>query len=187
MIDLDQCIHTAAIIMNSLEKAEEDRMLPFHSLEDPGKEPPRCFYDASLLFRRMALNQIDRAELAEKDLLLFCELQAVCTLCQSKEQCVLDLAKEAGGDSSEGWRDYCPNATAFATLGMQQNCGLAGQHSARDERIVVTKLGSVLLRTEKRANKKIYLERRSEESPFGPRQYFYTASKSGVVPQGVVG
>jgi hypothetical protein len=103
-------------------------------------------------------------------------------LCRSKEQCVLDLAKEAGGNSSEGWRDYCPNATAFATLGMQQNCGLAGQHGAGHERIVVTKLGSVILRTANRANRRIYLERRPGESPFAPRQYFYAASKGGIVP-----
>ena len=157
-------------------------MQPFPSLEESGEEPPCCFYDASLLFRRMALNHVDRAEVAQNDPLLFYELQGVCTLCPSKEQCVLDLANEVVDDSSEEWREYCPNATAFAALEMQQNCGLAAQHGAGDERIVVTKLGSVVLRMAKRANKKIYLERRSGEPRLGPRQYFYAASKSGVVP-----
>jgi hypothetical protein len=170
-------------MMNLLEKRREDCMPPFASLEARGEEPSHYFYDASLMFRRMAVNQIDRAELAEEDPLLFYELQGVCTLCRSKEQCVLDLAKEVGGDSSEGWRDYCPNAAAFAALGMQQNCGLARQHGAGDKRVVLTKLGRVILRTPRRANR-IYLERRPGESRFGPRQYFYAASKSGVVPGG---
>ena len=53
---------------------------------------PRYSYDASLLFRRMAALQIDRDELASNDPLLFRELQAVCTLCRSKERC--DVAVE---------------------------------------------------------------------------------------------
>jgi hypothetical protein len=167
-------------MMSSLEKPGEECMT-FPSLEAFGEEPPRCFYDASLLFRRMALNQVDQAEIAENDPLLFCELQGLCTLCRSKEQCVLDLANQAGDDSSGGWREYCPNATALAALGIEQNCNLAGQHGAGHERVVTTKLGSVILRTAK-ANKKIYSERRSGESPFAPRQYFYAASKGGVLP-----
>jgi hypothetical protein len=123
--------------------------MPFPSLETVGEEPPRCFYDASLLFRRMALNDVDQAEIAENDPLLFYELQGLCTLCRSKEQCVRDLANEASDDSSDDWREYCPNATAFAALGTQQNCGLAAQRGAGHERIVVTKLGSVTLRTAK--------------------------------------
>jgi hypothetical protein len=139
-------------------------MPPFASLEAFEEEPPRHFYDASLMFRRMALNQIDQAELMEKDPLLFCELQGICTLCRSKERCVVDLANETGDDSPEGWRNYCPNATAFAALGMQQHCGLAGQHGAGNERVVVTKLGRVILQTAKMTNKKIYLGCRSGES-----------------------
>jgi hypothetical protein len=154
----------------------------FASPEALGEEPPRCFYDASLMFRRMALNQIDQAALAQEDPLLFCELQGVCTLCQSKEQCVLDLANEECGGGSEGWREYCPNATAFVALGMQQNCGLAGEYGAGDERVVLTQLGRVVLRTAKSANERTYLEHRSGESWFAPRQYFYAASRSGVVP-----
>lgn len=157
-------------------------MPPFASLEARGEGLPRYFYDASLMFRRMALHEIDRAELAERDPLLFRELQAVCTLCQRKEQCARDLANEERGDRLEGWRDYCPNAAALAALGMEQNCGLAGQHGAGEELVVLTKLGRVTL--PRRANKKIYLERRPGDSPFGPRQYFYAASKSGVVPAG---
>ena len=57
-----------------------------------GEAPARYSYDASLLFRRMAALQVDRDELASNDPLLFRELQARCTLCRSKERCVLDLS-----------------------------------------------------------------------------------------------
>jgi len=106
----------AATKKNSLKNRAEDYM-PIPSLEAWEDEQPRCFYDASLLFRRMALNQVDRAEVAESDPLLFFEVQAICTLCKSKEQCAVDLFIDAGSDSSDGWREYCPNAATFAALG----------------------------------------------------------------------
>jgi hypothetical protein len=114
-------------------------MLPFHLREGPDVAPtrqeleggiegtPPYFYDASLLFRRMALNRIARAELANSDPLLFRELQAFCALCRSKDQCVVDLA-HADHDSSEEWHEYCPNATTLAALGARQGCGVATQH-----------------------------------------------------------
>ena len=91
-------------------------MPPIASFEGCEDELPRCFYDASLLFRRMALNQVDRAEVEENDPLLFFELQGICTLCRSKEQCVVDLGNEAVDDSSEGWREYCPNGLMLDLL-----------------------------------------------------------------------
>jgi hypothetical protein len=156
-------------------------MPSFSPIESLRKEPPHWLYDGSLLFRRMALIQVDQTELAENDSLLFHELQGICTLCRSKDRCIADLNKP-NNNHSDAWREYCPNANALATLGVEQNCGLAKQYGAGHERVVVTKLGSVILRTPTRANKKIYLERRPGDSPLGPRQYFYAASKSGVVP-----
>jgi hypothetical protein len=90
-------------------------------------DPPRYHYDASLLFRRMAALQIDRDELASDDPLLFGELQALCTLCRSKERCVLDLA-ESNESGNRGWREYCLNATALDALGAVQNCARARQY-----------------------------------------------------------
>ncbi len=55
-------------------------------------ELPRTAYDASLLFRHMALLEIDRDELAAEDPLLFRELQAFCTLCRRQRTCASDLA-----------------------------------------------------------------------------------------------
>ena len=89
---------------------------------------PRHSYDASLLFRRMALLRVDRDELASNDPLLFRELQAVCTLCRSKERCVLDLAQECDEPGNQGWREYCLNATTLNALGAVENCARAAQY-----------------------------------------------------------
>ena len=94
-------------------------------------DPPRYSYDASLLFRRMAALHIDRDELASDDPLLFGELQALCTLCRSKERCVLDLAREGDGSGNHGWREYCVNATTLDALGAVQNCARARQYLRR--------------------------------------------------------
>jgi len=157
-------------------------MPPFSAPESLQEEPPHWLYDASLLFHRMALNQIAQTELAESDPLLFRELQGICTLCRSRDRCIADLHELLNDDHVDGWHEYCPNAPALAALAMEQNCGLAASCGAGRERVVVTKLGSVTLRAPRRANNKIYLERRSGESLSAPRQYYYAASKSGVVP-----
>lgn len=126
-------------------------MPSFSPVEFLWEQLPRWFYDASLLFRRMALIEIDQTALAENDPLLFRELQGVCALCRNKNRCVTQL-DETKGDHSDGWSEYCPNSSALAALGVEQNCGWAGSCGARDERVVVTSLGSVILRTP--ANKK---------------------------------
>ncbi len=96
-----------------------------------GAEMPnhaRYCYDASLLFRRMAILQIDRDELASDDPLLFRELQGLCTLCRSKGRCVRDLALEGNGAGRQDWREYCPNARTLNALGAVQNCSWAARH-----------------------------------------------------------
>ena len=72
--------------------------------------------------------QIDRDELASNDPLLFRELQGLCTLCCSKERCVLDLAQERDEPGNQGWREYCLNATTLNALGAVQNCARAAQY-----------------------------------------------------------
>jgi hypothetical protein len=91
---------------------------------------PRYSYDASLLFRRMVALQVDRDELASDDPLLFRELQALCTLCRSKERCVLDLAQECAELANPAWREYCPNAATLNALGAVQNCARARRTTA---------------------------------------------------------
>jgi hypothetical protein len=154
-------------------------MPSFSPVESSREEPPHWSYDASLLFCRMALTEVDQTELAENDPLLFRELQGLCTLCRSRDRCAAEL-NEPKHDQSDRWREYCPNSSALVALGVEQNCGLAGSCGAGQERVVVTRLGSAIVRTP--ANKKTYLERRPGDPPFGPRQYFYAASKGGVLP-----
>lgn len=88
----------------------------------------RYCYDASLLFRRMAILQVDRDEIASDDPLLFRELQGLCTLCRSKGRCVRDLALEGNEAGRQEWREYCPNATTLNALGAVQNCSWAARH-----------------------------------------------------------
>jgi hypothetical protein len=90
--------------------------------------PPRCFFDASLLFYSMELLQIDRSELAKRDPLLFYELQGRCALCRSKEECVQDQTQEFDDARWDRWIEYCPNSIVLTTLGAAENCPLAAQH-----------------------------------------------------------
>ena len=83
--------------------------------------PPRYYFDATLLFRCMAILRIDRRRLADDDPLLFRELQAVCTLCRRKEACLQDLAAK----SLDDWCCYCPNAAMLTSIGATQNAGRA--------------------------------------------------------------
>jgi hypothetical protein len=85
-------------------------------------------YDVSLLFRRLAVLQVDRDALASDDPLLFRELQGLCTLCRSKERCARDLAREGDEAARQDWREYCPNATTLNALGAVQNCSWAARH-----------------------------------------------------------
>ncbi len=143
----------------------------FRSLGGEIENVPSYCYDASLLFRRMAINGIARTELAQDDPLLFCELQARCTLCPSKERCVFDLAHEADDACSDGWRGYCPNAATLVALGAEQS-----------RRVADIEIAALIQSAAATAHHKIFLDRRPSESRFGPRPYYYPASKSGVVP-----
>ena len=89
---------------------------------------PRHSYDASLLFCRMAALQVDRDELASNDPFAIPRAQARCTLCRSKERCVLDLPQECDEPGNQGWREYCLNATTLNALGAVQNCARAAQY-----------------------------------------------------------
>ena len=89
---------------------------------DGSREPDRSplgvpAYDVSLLFRRLAVLQIDQDELAIDDPLLFRELQGLCTLC-----------REGDEPGRQDWREYCPNATTLNALGAVQNCSWAARH-----------------------------------------------------------
>ena len=85
-------------------------------MSDGFETPPRYFFDASLLFRCMDSLQIDRRDLARDDPLLFHELQAMCALCLSKEECAQDLTHEFDNARWNKWRAYCPNSAVLRAL-----------------------------------------------------------------------
>ena len=90
---------------------------------DQAPDLARHSYDAGLLFRRMAALQVDRDELAGDDPLLFRELQGLCTLCRSKERCVLDLAQEGDEPGNQGWRPQCHDAERSRRRAKLRACG----------------------------------------------------------------
>ena len=118
----------ASFAHGRLSSAEASDVVADDGSSGEAPDLPRHSYDASLLFRRMAALQIDRDELASNDPLLFRELQGLCTLCCSKERCVLDLAQERDEPGNQGWREYCLNATTLNALGAVQNCARAAQY-----------------------------------------------------------
>ena len=78
--------------------------------------PSRHLGDVSLLFRCMELLGIARTDLAKDDPLLFFELQGLCSLCLSKEECSEDLAGEFVSARRNKWQEYCPNSTTLVAI-----------------------------------------------------------------------
>ena len=73
-----------------------------------------------LLRRRMIALELDPYELALSDPALLRHLQSCCTLCESREHCVSDLARASTDHAWQGrqdWRDYCENALTLEMLG----------------------------------------------------------------------
>jgi hypothetical protein len=72
-----------------------------------------------LLRRRMLSLELDPYELALSDPALLRHLQRCCSLCESRECCVSDLARASTDRSWQGrddWRDYCENALVLEML-----------------------------------------------------------------------
>ena len=74
--------------------------------------------EANLLARRMIALDLDPYELRLSDHAFFGHLQSQCTLCESRECCLQDLAHQSSGTAwKDGhWREYCPNALALEML-----------------------------------------------------------------------
>jgi hypothetical protein len=66
----------------------------------------------NLLLRRMIILGLDRDEVSRTESQIFHDLQAACIMCNSREQCTVDLVHNV---DNEIWQDYCPN---FAKLKM---------------------------------------------------------------------
>jgi len=90
----------------------------------------RSTYDANLLFGCIDLLQIDRNKLMREEPLLYRELQGVCTLCPSKEDCSFDLAGGFDGVRWDEWWLYCPNSAMLTTIGALQKCGKSPRYAS---------------------------------------------------------
>jgi hypothetical protein len=85
-----------------------------------------------LLRRRMLALDLDPYELALSDPPLLRHLQRCCGLCESREDCVSDLARASAGQAWPGrddWRDYCENALVLEMLlALQSRSKAAPKH-----------------------------------------------------------
>ena len=66
-----------------------------------------------LLPLRLAILQIDEAQLADTDPALMRQLRKSCRLCDEKSQCTWDFV---GDPTNPRWEQYCPNAQALRTV-----------------------------------------------------------------------
>ncbi len=89
--------------------ARDVRMSPA-DLRAVAKQGPGA---ANLLLERMAVLDLDPAEVAQVGPQTFRDLQRVCSLCESKRRCTRDLAHDA---TAPQWEDYCPNAQTLMAL-----------------------------------------------------------------------
>lgn len=77
------------------------------------------------LARRMVALDLDSYELTLSDPALFHHLQRRCMLCESRERCLRDFARETSGfgwRDCEDWREYCPNASLLDMLSALRSC-----------------------------------------------------------------
>ena len=79
----------------------------FHKLVSRGPEA------ANLLLRRMAALDLDRDKVSQLEPQTFHDLQKNCALCDSRRQCVGDLARDPSGPA---WQNYCPNVDTLMAL-----------------------------------------------------------------------
>ena len=66
-----------------------------------------------LLPRMLAALDINAAEVARSEPAAFRDLQRVCSLCDSKRRCEIELAE---GDVASVYEAYCPNALTLKAL-----------------------------------------------------------------------
>jgi uncharacterized protein YjiS (DUF1127 family) len=71
---------------------------------------------ADLLTHRMAVLQLDPAEIARSQPVVSNDLRKLCSLCGSKGQCSNDLISHA---VHSNWQEYCPNTTTLRALNEQ--------------------------------------------------------------------
>ena len=68
---------------------------------------------ADLLYERMALLGLSRADVERAAQGLMKDLQKTCSVCGEKQGCKNDLASKP---EDKGWKSYCPNAISLESL-----------------------------------------------------------------------
>jgi hypothetical protein len=96
-----------------LSKGPPDQGQSASDLHPPASNQPG---GADLLRRRMETLHLDSRQLAQSDPLMVDGLQRLCTMCQSRGACALDLAHPSADAAWGEWREYCPNATKLNEL-----------------------------------------------------------------------
>ena len=110
----DQLLETARLGSDKLEYLAHDPRVP-----DSGLCTIAGGQADDLLRRRMLALGLDPYEIALSDPALLRHLQRCCGLCESRDDCVPDLARTSAGQAWPGrddWRDYCENALALEML-----------------------------------------------------------------------
>jgi hypothetical protein len=111
---------------DEVQRIAKDLGLPMSEL---GLLISRDSRQADLLHRRLAILKLDANALADREPLLFRDLQRVCTLCDRRRPCVRDLARDSRRDPAEAaaqrWRDYCPNGATLNMLSTLEICSPA--------------------------------------------------------------
>jgi len=75
-----------------------------------------------LLRRRMMALRLEPDGIARAEPATFAELHRLCTGCESRGRCALDLTDQSIDPASGDWREYCPNARTLSVLCTLKAC-----------------------------------------------------------------
>jgi hypothetical protein len=109
----DPVTNPTCCLDGEVERLANDIGMPVTEVRRLAKEGPEA---ADLLLQRMAALKLDRKKIGQLEPQTFRDLQRVCTLCESRRQCSLDLTLEL---ANSHWESYCPNVATLRTLKTQ--------------------------------------------------------------------
>jgi hypothetical protein len=93
-----------------LDRMAQDLGMSANDLQDIVARGPDA---ANLLFERMRVLGITKADVERSAEFLMHDLERTCSLCKGKRVCSHDLAS---APADPNWKNYCPNATTLEAL-----------------------------------------------------------------------